>query len=76
MISLRTHKPEMPAHFCHLIFQLYVCSVIWEVFARKSADIHESSLLLLNSLYITPSPGGGALLAAVAITSRLHLLSG
>ena len=24
MISLRTHKPEMPAHFCHLIFQLWV----------------------------------------------------
>ena len=24
MVSLRTHKPEMPAHFCHLIFQLYV----------------------------------------------------
>ena len=23
-ISLRTHKPEMPAHFCHLIFQLWV----------------------------------------------------
>ena len=22
IISLRTHKPEMPAHFCHLIFQL------------------------------------------------------
>ena len=32
MISLRTHKPEMPVHFCHLIFQLQVvcqsCSVI------------------------------------------------
>ena len=22
MISLRSHKPEMPANFCHLIFQL------------------------------------------------------
>ena len=22
MISLRTYKPEIPAHFCHLIFQL------------------------------------------------------
>ena len=44
---------------------------------KKSADIHESSLLFLNPLYFTPSPGGGALLAAVAIiTSRLHLLSG
>ena len=25
-ISLRTHKPEMPAHFCHLIFQL---QIVW-----------------------------------------------
>ena len=30
MISLRTHKSEMPVHFCHLIFQLQVVCVLLE----------------------------------------------
>ena len=40
MISLRTHKPEMLAHFCHLIFQpQVVCSVTQYIQAQDCSNL-------------------------------------
>ena len=36
MISLRTHKPEVPLHVCHLIFQLEVVCMVKKFMVEKS----------------------------------------
>ena len=55
MISLRTHKPEIPTHFCHLIFQLQVvCPLILQrlkqcnglCYKRDSVKRHKVQSLL------------------------------
>ena len=51
IISIRTHKPEMPAHFCHLIFQLQVvCFVL--VLTHTILDTSIVEQQLARSIYL------------------------
>ena len=48
MISLRTHKPEMPAHFCHNISPVGSVLDMYYVLTLLSSKWEQNSSLLLK----------------------------
>ena len=58
MISLRTHKPEMPGHFCHLIYQLeVVCKSIGGLYEQMffpPTRLFGTSRLFIFTFLMTP----------------------
>ena len=79
MISLRTHKPEMPAHFFHLIFQLWVvCYRLWQLILlleqRQSCmSVNFASFFVFDSKYHLSLTNMQSNRCSVVYASRLIL---